>query len=298
MEFLKKILILVDTYGWAWDIAGRELLEFLPDIQGRTIDIKGLGDKVVDPEDYDIILAYPWAFNDIKPLPKDRTIIVIAGGEQLSAMDFFRKQCSEFKFYGACSKKIRKFLQQEFPKKKIFLLSHGVDTDLFSPLPNEHQGFSVGWAGDCKRKLKRFPLAQAIAHEAGLELTIAGFKSRPHSGMAQFYNSIDCLLVTSETEAHPLIVYEAMSCGVPVVTTDVGDVDEYIVNGINGFILPVDTSRIVFAEIIKVLKNNPALKKQMGQEGRKTVLNKLTWDFIGKQYTQLSALMKETKDDL
>jgi glycosyltransferase involved in cell wall biosynthesis len=44
--------------------------------------------------------------------------------------------------------------------------------------------------------------------------------------MQEFYDSIDLLVCTSSTEGGPLGVFEAVACGVPVISTSVGLVQE------------------------------------------------------------------------
>jgi glycosyltransferase involved in cell wall biosynthesis len=46
--------------------------------------------------------------------------------------------------------------------------------------------------------------------------------------VAEYYGRIDCLVLTSVSEGQPLAVLEAMACGIPVVSTDVGACRELI----------------------------------------------------------------------
>ena len=205
--------------------------------------------------------------------------------------------CSKFKFFGACNTVIKEVLERWFPKRSVVLLSHGVETDLFKPNQILHENFVVGWAGSTNRDIKRFPKAKEIAKEAGVLLNVAGYKdddtNRPHSEMPYFYNSCDVFLVTSETEAHPMVVYEAMSCGIPVIATNVGDLEENIVDGHNGFILDVEAPVSAFVEKITLLRESPGLRKKMGVMARKTILQKWTWDKIVDQYRGVGVTLNE-----
>ncbi|GAH07950.1 unnamed protein product, partial [marine sediment metagenome] len=228
----------------------------------------------------------PWGHWQImERLSPKNTVVCVAGGEQLEMMDTFKKICGRFEFFGACNEKIQDTLRQALPGKTILHLIHGVNSKLFRPAEGrKHSAFTLGWVGSHARPLKRLNLAKAIAEKGGFELSIAGFKEYPHYNMPAFYQSVDALLVTSTNEAHPLVVYEAMACGLPVVTTNVGDVDRYIVDGVNGFILPVNTSVARFIETINWLKNDPELRARIGEAARQTVVDKLSWAEIVKQY--------------
>ncbi|GAH48441.1 unnamed protein product, partial [marine sediment metagenome] len=261
----------------------------------------------VPTKQYDAIFVYPWANGELMKKLEDpeHTIICVAGGEQLGLSGLFEKTCGRFNFYGACNREIQETLKRRYPDKTSLLLSHGVDTNLFKPPQVEPEDFEVCWVGNAGRKSKRFTLARNIVEVAGLKLNVAGYqgdlavkpgririRTIPHEKMPEFYNSNGCLLVTSEYEAHPLVVYEAMSSGLSVVATKVGDVAEYITHGENGFLLDVDAKPEEFIEILTMLKEDPALRKSIGKAARNTVLRKLKWSNVADQYRAVLKLVK------
>lgn len=292
----QRILIIVDFYGWAWDIASKQLEEHLSNASIKIVNPMDF--KTEDLERYNVILMYPWAIEKVtRALPESKTIICVAGGEQLNDIEFFKSKCGRFHIYGANNEFLKQKLKKLFPEKKILLLSHGIDLKRFKP-----KDFVVGWIGNIARPLKRFSLAEKIVAQLGIKLKVAGFwkgigdpEYIDYGDMPDFYNSIDCLLVTSETEAHPLIVYEAMACGVPVVTTDVGDISETIVDGANGFLLPVNAPAFKFAQVLNLLRNNRAFRIAIGRTARESVLKKWHWDNVVKQYEDLSVVIRERK---
>ena len=80
---------------------------------------------------------------------------------------------------------------------------------------------NVGWVGNYRRGGKNFGQAYRICQANDWNLLVAGGVDSgvfvKHEDMPDFYNTCDVLLVTSVWEAHPLVVYEALACGTPVV---------------------------------------------------------------------------------
>lgn len=117
------------------------------------------------------------------------------------------------------------------------VIPHGVNMDLFRPLPRGFARSAVEWDPDHHhvlfpysrdRAVKDFPRARRIVDavnetvERPVELhTINGV---PHDRMPLYFNAADALLLTSQREGSPNAVKEALACDCPVVATDVGDV--------------------------------------------------------------------------
>ena len=63
-------------------------------------------------------------------------------------------------------------------------------------------------------------------------------RSREH--LARVYHALDVYLVTSRQEGGPKAVLEAMSAGVPLVSTRVGQAQEIVEHGRNGLLVGVE----------------------------------------------------------
>ena len=90
----------------------------------------------------------------------------------------------------------------------------------------------VLFAGAFDNAVKNAPLAisaMALVPEAEL-LELKGYT---RSEVATLMNAVDCFLMTSHTEGSPQVIKEALACGCPIVSVDVGDVKEQI-KGVEG----------------------------------------------------------------
>ena len=83
------------------------------------------------------------------------------------------------------------------------------------------------------------------------------------------YNCLDLYLITSREEGGPTTMFEAMACGVPIVTTLVGHAHDHIVNGTNGFVTNIENYKEL-SSFCDSLFINEKLKCQIGIEGMKT----------------------------
>lgn len=92
----------------------------------------------------------------------------------------------------------------------------------------------------------------AISHGLSNDIKFLGFSEdvRIH------YSSADMFLLTSSSETFPLSVIEAMSFGLPSVITDVGGASELIVDGFNGYTVPVDDIHLMAEKCQLVLNTS------------------------------------------
>ncbi len=75
------------------------------------------------------------------------------------------------------------------------------------------------------------------------------------------YNCLDIYLIASRDEGGPRGMFEAMACGVPVVSTTIGHAHDYIINNYNGFKSPINNNKLLTKNIIKIYKNKKLKSK-------------------------------------
>ncbi|RJQ17176.1 glycosyltransferase family 1 protein [Candidatus Woesearchaeota archaeon] len=92
-----------------------------------------------------------------------------------------------------------------------------------------------------------------------------------------YLQAMDIYALTSLTETTSLSTLEAMSCGLPVIATKVGFINDYIVNQYNGFLID-KKNPYQLAKIIEALARNPEARKKIGDRARQTVADKFNWD--------------------
>jgi len=82
--------------------------------------------------------------------------------------------------------------------------------------------------------------------------------------------AFDVFVLSSLYEGFPYVILEAMAEGIPVVTTSVGGVEEAIVDGENGFVIPVKSVDDLTRALFELLKSE-GLREKFGKRSRERV---------------------------
>ena len=103
----------------------------------------------------------------------------------------------------------------------------------------------------------------------------------PDKKLPKLYQAADVFAFSTFYEHHPFAVLEALSTGLPVVTTSVGGIPETIESGKNGFLVePFNPKQ--FADTILYLLEHPAEAAEMGLLARQTILERFDWRIVVK----------------
>jgi len=137
--------------------------------------------------------------------------------------------------------------------------------------PDVH--FVVCGKGPFLRKLEKEVREQRMQEQ----INLLGFVKREE--LIRLYQNATLHVVPSHYEGLPTVLLEAMSCGLPVVATDVCGNKEVITNGVNGFLVPSKSPKAM-AEVILMLLENENIRERVGKAARNTIEDKYTWDKI------------------
>jgi glycosyltransferase involved in cell wall biosynthesis len=123
---------------------------------------------------------------------------------------------------------------------------------------------------------------QGLADSLGLGKKIIFTGYTKDNMLPKYYNLADMLVLPSvdKSEAFGIVALEAMSSGVPVIASDLPGVRSVVDKKETGLLVkPGSVDNLV--DMIEYLLKNPQEAKEYGQNGRKKVLEKYTWDSIG-----------------
>lgn len=226
--------------------------------------------------------------------------------------------------YIGVAKSHGKFLMdyERFPAKKVVVIPNGVDTDWFCPNVQskrevrEELGLSlraplVGIVASLRHEknhalfvqaarqvVDAIPEAQFIIIGEGperqnIQSTIESLNLTQHVRLLgnrfdtqRLLAALNVFVLTSHTEASPVSILEALSCGVPVVSTRVGSVAETVYDQWNGFTVEPGNGNEVSNRIIHLLRN-PITAEKMGLNGREHVQEKGSLNNMVRLYEQL-----------
>ena len=180
----------------------------------------------------------------------------------------------------------------------------GVDPDIFCPSPGltglraTGRGFIVGYVGRLVEEkgvdlllealaglvgswrayvLGNGPHGEALQSQAqklGLASRVSFDRWIPSTQMPAYYRQLDALVLPSRTrpnwkEQFGRVLVEAMACGVPVVSSDCGELPNVV--GDAGLVFPENRADLLTAHLARLLAD-PELRADLARRGRERVV--------------------------
>ncbi len=103
--------------------------------------------------------------------------------------------------------------------------------------------------------------------------------------MAWIYSALDLYLMTSVAENFPLVLLEALACGVPVLSFSTGGIPEIISHGVNGLIVEY-CNQVEFCRALLALSKNRQLLRYFALNARDRAVSLFAHDKIVSKYEQ------------
>ena len=179
-------------------------------------------------------------------------------------------------------------------KRDAIVMHLGVNLDVVRPIPRsnarrqlrlDEDALLALFPYDPLRREKRFDLFESAVTEAGNtepRLRPLVVTQVPKDRIPLYMSAADVLVMTSEAEGSPNTIKEALACGLPIVSVDVGDVRETVA-GVEGCWI-CDADRHALAEaIVKAAR----FGRTRGRERAELLSSKIVGQKLVRLYEQI-----------
>jgi glycosyltransferase involved in cell wall biosynthesis len=102
-------------------------------------------------------------------------------------------------------------------------------------------------SGELLEELKKFVYKEKISNYV--------IFTGAQNNIENYYSAVDCFVLNSSWEGFGIALVEAMSVGLPVITTEAGGACKEILQN-NDFIIPIKNSEILFSKMKYMLEHN------------------------------------------
>jgi len=138
------------------------------------------------------------------------------------------------------------------------------------------------FAGNGPMRAKLEVLAQSL----GVADRVAFLGDVAPTDLGRLYVDADLVVIPSVSEGTPLVAFEAMACGTPVLSSRIAGLPELVHDWSTGFLVkPGDVGQLAVA--IRFLTMDIELLQRMGREAQKTVRKRYLWPNVANEYLHL-----------
>ncbi|HFM0173398.1 TPA: lipopolysaccharide N-acetylglucosaminyltransferase, partial [Escherichia coli] len=155
--------------------------------------------------------------------------------------------------------------------------------DAFNKLCKDRDNLKLVIVGDpfASKKGEKAEYQNKVLDEAkaiGAQCIMAG--GQPPEQMHKYYRLADLVVVPSQVEeAFCMVAVEAMAAGKPVLASQKGGINEFVLEGITGYHLAEPmTSESILSDINRVLADSN--KAQIAENAQKFVFSKYSWEHV------------------
>ncbi len=213
--------------------------------------------------------------NELKRYIKDGKIRKIENGIDINKYQRVMKKDEAKSALGLKNKKLIGFIGRLSQEKGITYLLQAVKTLVDNK--KDVYAFIVG-DGEFKENLEK------EAYSLGLSDRVIFAGNRQDTPLV--YSALDVFVLPSLKEAFPMVILEAMACGVPIVATRVGDIPLIIGNNISGLLVEPRDVDGLYTAISELLFNNDRAV-QIAKSAQETVQKKNSSIMMAQKYYEI-----------
>lgn len=104
--------------------------------------------------------------------------------------------------------------------------------------------------------------------------------------LARAYSALDLFIYTPVADNCPLVVLEALACGIPLVTFKVGGIPELVRDGVDGAVVPFKNVNAVVTALRQIM-NDGKKRHEMSKNARKNAIQNFGIEEMHNRYRQL-----------
>jgi|GEM_PF-852884 len=289
-----RVLAIYDIEGWAWWNRSQNIRRHLP--AGITLEMRRM-DQLFDHRKYDFIMIFdPYLISLVQNVPPEK---IIVGCSCPKYLEQTISLVTSARCAGGFLNNQEMFRQGTLEAPNIFCCQNGVDEELFRPTTEPPEEPIACWVGNSNSVgEKGLDLIREACQRSGVRLvTLDREAFRDMESLLaqeqvrdQVYHKATFYICASVVEGTPNPALEALACGLPVISTRVGNMPEIIRDGYNGFL--VDRSVEALTAAIGLLKAGNM--RAMACNARQSILDGWTWQQqVAKYAAMFSTLAKE-----
>lgn len=281
-----KVLLISDKPNWAYAVIANAIIEH--NDRGLVLDhisCKGKIKKVRRlSRKYDRSFVLGWQNATVLNLDKSKTLVGIHShqsfdnkktlpGQDVAPDNRVIDYLSEFRGVNTVSRRLQRLFEKS--GLETTYTPNGVNINTFV-LNKRSDGFVVASAGALKNDWNKgiLRIVSPVCRKTKIKLTHA--TKLAYQQMPNFYNGAHCYVCASRSEGMSLSILEAASCGCVIVSTRCGDIDQLIIDGVNG--LFIDRTKSSLSKALMKLKEDPNLVCLLREKIRKTIEEKWSWE--------------------
>jgi glycosyltransferase involved in cell wall biosynthesis len=175
------------------------------------------------------------------------------------------------------------FVGRLVEKKGLHYLIHALPLIL-----TRHPQVTLRIAGDGPEKIN----LKRVCEKLGINANVRFLGAVKNEHLPALYQTSSVLVFPSviaddgDREGFGLVLVEALGCECPVIVTDLPAMQDIIVDGKTGLVVPQKNIRKL-AEKVILLLDDQKLRASLGREGRRYVLRNFDWMIIAEKYRKL-----------